>query len=500
MVIDSVVNDAALNLTENTLVTGSGIVFADVINVYNGVVIQNDGLIATDKINIPENSVVYIENSGQINAEFSFGNNSHVVQLVKSGDDLTRLGVTGNFDVQIDSATGIQIGRLASVADGAGNLIIKDSELLIGGVNGYMLPDLSGTSVYVIGDVIVRAESVSDLINGPIFSGINGDGDVYVYANDISSLYAIQAFVENNKLYAKLVRETDYVKVLGHNRTGAFLNSLRERGNDKKLFDMLDAATTMNELQSVMARSVRLNPARMMRPVRVLNDFELINYSMDINNVVFRPSVIFTDDFLSYGININTNVRIGKNSLIGLSFSGSEIKYSDDINNFKSYVYGGNVHMHHFHDSLFFRVLGGVKIAMFDSGPVLHDDEITENPRGFLGYGITDIGIKFLLSDSVGISPFVRAGAEYTTMLDTYDIEPIASVGADVAFIVSGATIDYNYAVRFISEFNGAFGMTLRMNAQSVADNAGITVDTGLVYSPDFGYGLSVRLGGGFSF
>ena len=188
MVIDSVVNDASLNLTENTVVTGSGIVFADVINVYNGVVIQNDGLIATDKINIPENSVVYIENSGQINAEFSFGNNSHVVQLVKSGDDLTRLGVTGNFDVQIDSATGIQIGRLASVADGAGNLIIKDSELLIGGVNGYMLPDLSGTSVYVIGDVIVRAESVSDLINGPIFSGINGDGDVYVYANDISSL------------------------------------------------------------------------------------------------------------------------------------------------------------------------------------------------------------------------------------------------------------------------------------------------------------------------
>ena len=186
--------------------------------------------------------------------------------------------------------------------------------------------------------------------------------------------------------------------------------------------------------------------------------------------------------------------------MIGLSFSGSEIKYSDDINDFKSYVYGGNVHMHHFHDSLFFRVLGGVKIAMFDSGPVLHDDEITENPRGFLGYGITDVGIKFLLSDSVGISPFVRAGAEYTTMLDTYDIEPIASVGADVAFIVSGATIDYNYAVRFISEFNGAFGMTLRMNAQSVADNAGITVDTGLVYSPDFGYGLSVRLGGGFSF
>ena len=54
--------------------------------------------------------------------------------------------------------------------------------------------------------------------------------------------------------------------------------------------------------------------------------------------------------------------------------------------------------------------------------------------------------------------------------------------------------------MRFISEFNGAFGMTLRMNAQSVADNAGITVDTGLVYSPDFGYGLSVRLGGGFSF
>ena len=107
-------------------------------------------------------------------------------------------------------------------------------------------PDLS--SVRFHENVFLVINDVERIQQTYVLKNVDSDLQVFVDADVNNPLMAIKTYVAEDDLYVKLVRETDYAKIM-NNATGRYLNSLREDMGANNFLSHMDSAQSIEDLK-----------------------------------------------------------------------------------------------------------------------------------------------------------------------------------------------------------------------------------------------------------
>lgn len=484
------------NIENNTVIADSVVVDVNQVNIVNSLVLTNAGTI-NGRVNVCDGCDVYVQNTGNINAMFdATGDNSSVIQLVRNNADLNPLGVAGKYEIIVESANRVSWFGLRNMSGDADRIVLYNSVLDLDDGGARMFSAADAPDIELRGNVTLYAYDLSVFGNGPIMSNVYGDGTISIYSENTNPLYRVAARISDNALYVDVVRDTDYFKIL-QNDAGMFLNSIRVGNPDDKLIAALDRATTMSELESIMSRTVRMNPIRMMDAVRTFNMFEMIDVATFTNGVSVAPIFLYSDDFNASGVGADVSFDISRNLKIAASVYAATMDFTNDLDEYKIALYGGNVHIAYFYNSIFARGVAGATISKFDVGAVFDNGEIVLNPNGISMYAVADFGIGFAPLENFTVAPFVRVGADYAKILSASDLEIFTGAGADFIFnIADGYDIEYNYGIRISGDVSGRLDTSLRLGVTSIADRAGGNISLGIIYDNDtIGYKVGVGVG-----
>lgn len=489
-------------ITENIEIKDNVRIDIENMTVADGMVrvdVVNNGYLETN-FDIHNNVQLYIQNSGEMNSSFSLGDGVHVIQVVKSNDDLNSLGLESGFDVVVGGENTISLNGLLAVATGADNIELNNSRLYMDNSTMRDFKSAGAPGIKLVGTIVVHADSVAGLSGRPLLENTYGTGKVFLDIDNMNPLYAVQTKIVGGNVYADIIRETDFLKIFDNDKTGKFLNALRSKNPGDKLVVALDGAESISEMRDIMAGAVRMNPGLLMRPVRVFNRFEMDDLVFEnLHGFVAEPLFVATDEMKMWGINFGGAFDVSENLNMALSAHVAEFDYVDDINDYGGVLYGGNARIRYEGDIVFARAGVGVSITDFDIDMVLVDDEIIDNPYGFSGYGVSDIGVKFSYGE-LNLLPFARFGIDYINLESDTDLDLFTGIGADFEIDVGTADLKYGYGVRVAGDTRGTFDAMGVIRIYSDADSAGGDVGVGVVYDDDLGLAYKISIGANFVF
>jgi hypothetical protein len=299
----------------------------------------------------------------------------------------------------------------------------------------------------------------------------------------------------------RTVRSGDYGRIL-NNSSGRFLNFLRDKSPDDKLLNKLDKAKTMSELKHIMSESVRLNPIKLMQPIKTLYGHKMLEIMHIDDGATFglMPYGVFSDDMVLYGVGPRISTKISDDLHLTISGYVSELEYSDDINEYGGMSYGAGIDIvGNLYSDNFVRVYGDVGFSNFDTGLVLDSNGATKNPTGISGYVVGEFGHRFNVGEYY-VSPFVMTGSDYTEVLNDDEFELYAGIGANAGFNIVIDGLRYDYAARSIVRSDGGVGVSLNMSVWSALDAAGADLSVGTFYDDQMGLSYSVSINGKFNF
>lgn len=486
-----------LDLLENTIVTENALVDVTNINIVNSIFVANSGELFGN-INVADGRVLHIQNMGKVNANFRLGESSRIVQVVYTDKDFNSIGLNSGYDLLINNSESLSLSSVINFGATADKIIFYDSVLKFDGLMLLRRNNINETKIEIVGDVIVYANSVDEILNKPILSNVSGEGSVSFYVDNLDDMYVIKSYLSDENVYGKLVRETDYSKIL-KNKTGDFLDNLRNNTPDDKLFSALDGASDRTELENVMKNSVKLNPMNLMNPIRIFNSFQGLNISSNDSDLDIEPIYMFSDDFYSYGINARLNFSLSDKMNITVSGYGARLEFSDYINEFSSCLYGASFRLN-YDDALFMLDgVAGVTVAKFDVGAVFDGNNIENNPSGVSYYFTTNIGHAFNIIENLDFVPFVNIGFDYVSVMSLSDIDFVTGIGSDIKFKLNDFDIKYDYGLRFRILTSGQMSAAFRVNILSPFDRAGGNVEIATIYD-EMGVSYNLRLGATIEF
>ena len=467
----------------------------------SGVVnLENNGIIDGDFV-LNDGAHLTIRNRGTIDGTFTTGRDAVVTQVVQSSADLHPLNGADGFNVLINSGSDniLSLSDVRNVIANAGTVQITNSSLVADSLTGPARGIATdGPDVELDGIVTIYATSVDDLLGRPVLSGVHGDGIILFRADNMNPMYALRSDVRGGNVYAVLSRETDYVKIL-RNAQGEFINKLRGENPDDPLVVALDNATNMDELNNLIAESARMNPVLLMRPVRMFNTWVAQDMGRMDDGIYASPMYMFSDDFHVMGISLGGGFDLSEHIQMTVTGYGAMMDYAGDVDVYDGALYSGNVHIGYNGELLFARAMVGLTAARFDTGSVLADGEITENPSGLSGYGVGDFGVRVAFGNWT-LAPFVRGGIDYVTVAGIDDTDSFVGGGSDIIFDSVGGDIRYQYGLRGGVDTRGVMDLSVRMLARSDADGAGGHVDVGVIYDTDMGMAYNIRIGAHVAF
>lgn len=482
-----------LDLLENTVITENALVDVTNINIINSIFIANSGELSGN-INVADGRILQIQNMGKVNANFRMGENARIVQVVYTDKDFNSIGLNSEYDLLINNSESLSLSSVINFGAAADKIIFYDSVLEFNSLMRVQRNNINEPKIEIVGNVIIYVNSVDDILNRPILSNVSGEGSVSFYVDNLDDMYVIKSYLSDENVYGKLVRETDYSKIL-KNKTGVFLDDLRSNTPDDKLFSALDVASDRTELENVMNDSVKLNPINLMKPIRIFNSFQGLNILSNASALEVEPVYMFSDDFYSYGINARLNFHSSDKMNVAISGYGARLDFSDYINEFSSCLYGASFRLN-YNDALF--VLDGVAgftVAKFDVGAVFDGNNIENNPSGVSYYFTTNVGHTFNIIENLDFIPFVNIGFDYVSVMSLSDIDFVTGIGSDIKFKLNDFDIKYDYGLRFRLLTSGQLSGAFHVNILSPFDRAGGNAEIAAIYDDKIGVSYNLRLG-----
>ncbi len=479
-----------IELTDDSVITNRGALYSDDIRVTESIALVNYGTIS-GHVYIADGVRLNIQNSGEMDVGFHLGNRASLIQTIRSNDDITDIGVSGGASIVVRDASGISLRRVYALAGSNTHLVLDNSDFVLDGV----IENLD-IPVTIIGDVFVHVDDVSS--GDPIMRNVSGDGRVHVVSDNVSPIHAMQSYVKDGNVYVRMVRETDYSKIF-NNDVGVFLDNLRLIYPSDWLLRKMDAADSIASLGSIMARSVRLHPINLMRPLRVLNSFRMGLADSVLHGAGGGAEYITSDDFEIYLGHVGMGTDFGRHVRAGLKLYVGQLVYADDINDYSGVVTGGDLRINYNRDLWNIDLLFGAGYARFDIGPVYDDGRVVNNPYGISGYGAMNFGLNLSLFDNVSMVPFVGIGGEYLSVLDDGISDISGRIGAEINFASHEYSLHYDYCLRVAADTDAGVGGGVRMKIWSPGDDAG--GDIGLdVIDGDVGTSFRIYVNGAFKF
>ena len=447
--------------------------YGDVINIGMSTDLENRGIINADIDLGIYNMNLY--NSGEINGNIINTNHDWALtQIARSNDELTQINVVGDkkWKLQLDSLENANIDVIQN--SGANRFVFNNSSILIDDFAKWRNWDT---------DVLLNGENKLYVSN----SYTVNSGEEIPYATDISNINVILTDVDNlhraelkevsgNKVLLFVVRETDYSKIFNDKR-GVLLRDLRLKNPGDKLFSVMDTAGDMGQLQNAMNLSFRFNHDFLIRPIRVINNFNMNNLFLENkgNGVGVVPEYIFGNNTNGAGANI-----YAKNSFkgfnLGVGVNINKFHYKDDINDFGGVLIGANVNARKYMDNFWANVGLGGNFVKYQADYIYANNDIKDKPTGTSLYGTLDAGYDFYVFNNFVFSPFVGALFQKLNVLDYDDSNMNLRFGgsANYNFIVENIKYEYGASVGLIS--NSDMFAKLRIGFVSLIDMVGADV------------------------
>lgn len=444
--------------------------------------IQNDGVIDG---NLDTNDYnVHIRNSGNINGNIIVYHDYTVTQIIQSESDIQVLPITGNynFTVNVENfSTGANLNSLQNL--NAGKYVIKNSSIIINDFADWQnwTADVSLPSDTVTTLVITDSSNVT---SGTVLKHVTDPLNVIIRMTDMDGLYTVD-LTGYNDVIMNIVRETNYEHIFNGN-LGRFVESLKNSESDKDLMSLLNRANTMSGLHNVMNLSYKFNPSILMRPVKAIHNFSLMNiaYNDTYSGVGIKPYYIFSDNTNSFGTRLYLGTKEDDMSfVIGLNFN--KFEYDNQFNDFGGFVYGGDIKIKKDFDNFWVNGLAGLSLIKFKTESMYVDGDIKSNPIGHYFYTTIDAGYDYRIFDGLMISPMAGISFQKYGVVNFSDNDTDLHVGANTqySFVMDG--IRYEYAVFGAVNTNADLFGSLRVGFVSVSDGAGASIDLDLFKDED---------------
>lgn len=499
---------AATELANNITAFGNYIIVDNLI-VPSGISFEAHNIVVSDSLNITnfgtihggieicENCVLELENTGVFDATVTMHPGARLVQVISSDAAATDIGLSDGYDVRVQNGHDITFNTVINIADNANTIELNNVELNAGRTSDFV----------VLSDVILHGNTMlvfDDVPSGDflLFSDVNGEGAVYADSPSLDRLHILQTFVMDDDVYMRLARSTDYARIL-NNDMGRFLNDLRAGGNDIKLFSKLDRARTIGEIDNILSKSVRTNPIKLLRPMNLLYRHKMAEtmYIDDFTVFGISPLIIYSDDVLISGIKPNVRFNIFDKLHMELSGYVLNTDYSDDINDYRGISYGvGARGQYDLSDKDFMRAYIGADISSFNIRPVFDGESIIDNPNGMTLHMAGEYARHFNILNEYTIMPFVLAGAEYMAIASSNDMNVFVGTGAEAGYKYEFDGLRYEYTLRTFVQTDVVVGIGVGMSVWSLVDSAGVDVRLGAIYDNDFGISCTASINGIFRF
>lgn len=457
---------------ENTIVADGIMVAPNQVNVIKTMWLENYGVIKTN-ISLCDSCDLFVKNTGDISANLIVGTDAKVFHVITDENNAKPIGFDVGYTVLVDGANNLTLQQVADAASRADKVILTDSVL-------DFESDVVGViaNVELNGEVKLKTDSLDGIYNRAIFTNVSGDGRVVFLTDEMDVLYVDEAVIENSMLYVRRRRETDYTKIF-NNDVGMFLNGLRSDARAVGLMSQMDGATDMDDVRSVMNKSVRFNANRLYDVMRQISMFD-DGFIFGGNRVAVSPHVIVADDFYSYGIAVNAAGQVFDDLAVGVNMRVGRIEYDNNIDAFDGIYYGATVSGGYMWRDAFVREAITMNAASFNIGNVMYDGVIYHNPDVLYGNSITDVGVFFGLSDVVYVAPFVGMDVAMYNVADLSEMDMFVrgGVGAGIALDVLG--VQYEYTANLYMNTGGEVVAMGRVGFWSEYDMAGGDVGIGI--------------------
>ncbi|MBQ8294500.1 MAG: hypothetical protein IJX89_03890 [Alphaproteobacteria bacterium] len=485
-IINGSVYGSRKNLDTEVVVTDIAKLLVNSIYAPDYVYLDNHGTVKVKNIYVPERGFFYLENSGHFSGNFVVGDSYYIYQVLRDTDDISVVGYNVDFSVLVRDSAALSWTDVLNVANGADKIILDNATLVLD------TDRLNSVPIEINGENLLIVDDISDFYGAPLLANVSGNGRVRLQSHVINPLFAGVSYFENDSLYIRRERITDYATILG-NDTGVYLNNLRMKNPNDPLLGALDSAGDMNALRETMARSVRLNPIRLMTPIIQITDFDKLNFNVDNWGINSGVGAIVNKNMEYYGANIAFS-GVAENIKFGLSLDMGQMEYSDDINYFVGDIYGGRfVADYNWRDANRLRLMLGGKIVNFSSGEVfMGHNNVVKDPRGVIVYGVTEYALDF-----GPFSPFVGFDFDYVSVTNDNENNVVGRGGVDMRYTHEMLGLRYDYAVRIGANTDGTIFAKLRAGVLSIMDNAGGDISIATIRRDDitsYKFGFAARV------
>ena len=272
------------------------------------------------------------------------------------------------------------------------------------------------------------------------------------------------------------------------------MDNLRGQNSGNRLLSALDVATDMNSINGIMTRSVRMNPEFLLRPVRMLGEFNKIMTGAR-TGVAADFDVVFSDVFYTYGVGVGLSGNFDRLKL-GFGLYLGDMEYESDLDVFNGVYYGLNLGADYLmKNNLFMRGMANVLRVDFDMGDVFYNGEIINNPSAVYVGGVADFGYRCEFADSFYVAPFVGLDTVGTIVADISDVDIRGRVGMDAGYSFQMLGLSYDYVVGVNANSDNEIMVNASAGFWSAYDGAGANICFAVSHMFDV-YSYKISIGG----
>ena len=408
---------------------------------------------------------IFLYNTGTISGNIITDHGEIVTQIIRSDADRTNFMVNpSNFRVEIDTdSTNINFDNLKTI--NASEIIISNSRIEINDFTDWQNwdknVDLQGPVYLIVKGAVHNGDIITHAVSGDT---------VIVEVQGLSGLYRADVVWNGGNWIITNVRETNYDKV----EIETF-EALRSNRSNDKLLSALDTANSWEEIEHIKNLSYQFNHKIMLRPVKAINNFSLLDMIKDETDAGagVSTSYMLSDSINGFGGRIYTGQKY-ENLYFNVGFSFNSFSYKDSLNDFSGLMYGLDIKSKQLIDKIWLRETFGANLTKFKANYVTDTNEIKNNPVGYSLFGAVDTGYDFNVFEGFVVVPIVGIVWQNAKVADVADTEFYVRGGGEgkYAFITDG--IKYEYSLESFVGTNGNFSTGIKIGFWSVEDEGGV--------------------------
>ncbi|MBD5391466.1 hypothetical protein HDR66_01520 [bacterium] len=465
--------------TDTTITSDMPIDHVQRIYVTQSVSLINDVTVDTD-IYICDTCHVNIINRGYISSKIYIGTNADLTQIIETANDITTITTNGAYNILVVNANGISWNDITNTQYDATSITIKDSVIIIDNTLATCAtsPQISFTGT---NKIILITPHVAPGYTIPIMPTTETNATLEISIPGLNKLYRSTGYIENNYLYAKILRETDYVKIFNDAR-GKFLNRIQQTNPNDKLIKHMNRATDMNELYKIMNRSIRFRPALLMNPLKTLNQymsgrqFRPKNKYGELNIAPF--TIYDASTSATYGIHGEITTPITRNTDINIGGYSGILTYDTNLDTAGGTLYGGEIGITSNANQIYWNIYSGITGANIKT-PELFNGQHAIKP--IIAHTNINIGPIINLNREITAIPFAGISASYGYANHESDIEISPHIGGDIKFKFIVTDIEYTYHFHADIGIENYTAASFGIMGASHADQMAIGFDVGII-------------------